>query len=42
MQTLRRNPVQLALCVLVLLDVAIGIAQLLIDIHAVRGKSTDI
>ena len=35
---LQSNPVQILLCVVVLLDAGIVIAQILLDLHSVRGE----
>ena len=36
---LQSNPVQILLCVVVLLDAGIVIAQILLDLHSVRGRA---
>jgi len=33
------RPLQIALCVLVLVDVAVVIAEILLDMHAIRSQS---
>jgi len=33
------RPLQIALCVLVLVDVAVVVAEILLDIHAIRSQS---
>ena len=40
MKFLQSNPVQILLCFLVLLDGGIVIAQILLDLHSVRGKQS--
>lgn len=35
---LQSNPVQILLCVIVLLDAGIVIAQILLDLNSVKGK----
>lgn len=36
---LESNPLQILLCVLVLIDAGVVIAEILLDLHAIRGKT---
>ena len=40
LQLLDSNPVQFLLCVLVLIDAAVVVAEILIDLHAVKSTSS--
>jgi hypothetical protein len=39
-KVLQSNPVQVLLCVIVLLDAGIVIAQILLDLNSVKGETT--
>lgn len=39
MKMIDSRPLQIALCVLVLVDVAVVVAEILLDMHAIRSQS---
>lgn len=39
MKTLESRPIQIVLCILMIFDAAVVIAEILLDLHAMRSKS---